>query len=152
MELKEIGQLAQMMKENGLTALELTQKDATLKLERKSGEGVTVVTGAPAAPATAQSAFASALQDGVQGSPAMESQEGTVVTSPTVGVFYSAASPDSDPYVEVGSKVKKGDVLCLIEAMKLMNEITAESGGTIAEVCVGNGQVVEYNQPLFRII
>ena len=73
------------------------------------------------------------------------------VTSPMVGVFYSAPSPDSEPYVSVGTKVSKGDVLCLIEAMKLMNEVTAEQSGEIAEICVENGDVVEYGQPLFRI-
>lgn len=73
------------------------------------------------------------------------------ITSPMVGVFYAASSPDKDPYVTVGSKVKKGDVLCLIEAMKLMNEVTAEQDGEIVKVCVDNGQVVEYGQPLFMI-
>ena len=84
--------------------------------------------------------------------PAAAAQEGTLVLSPTVGVFYAAASPDSKPFVEVGDQVKKGDTLCIIEAMKLMNEIPAEVDGTVAEICVGNGQVVEYNQPLFRIV
>ncbi len=68
-----------------------------------------------------------------------------------VGVFYSAPSPDKEPYVSVGSSVSKGDVLCLIEAMKLMNEVTAEKSGTITAVCVDNGQVVEYGQKLFMI-
>ena len=79
-------------------------------------------------------------------------KEGTLVLSPTVGVFYSAPSPDARPFVEVGDQVKKGDTLCIIEAMKLMNEIPAELDGTVAEICVGNGQVVEFNQPLFRIV
>ena len=73
------------------------------------------------------------------------------MTSPMVGVFYAAPSPDQEPYVVVGSKVNKGDVLCLIEAMKLMNEVTAEQSGEIAAVCVENGQVVEYGQTLFTI-
>ncbi len=77
--------------------------------------------------------------------------EGTPVTSPMVGVFYAAPAPDKDPYVSVGAKVNKGDVLCLIEAMKLMNEVTAEKSGEIVEICVENGQVVEYGQPLFMI-
>ena len=71
---------------------------------------------------------------------------------PRWGVFYSAPSPDARPFVEVGDQVKKGDTLCIIEAMKLMNEIPAELDGTVAEICVGNGQVVEFNQPLFRIV
>lgn len=73
------------------------------------------------------------------------------VTAPMVGVFYAAPSPDKEPYVTVGSKVKKGDVLCLIEAMKLMNEVTAEQSGEIVKVCVENGQVVEFGQQLFMI-
>ena len=74
----------------------------------------------------------------------------TEVKSPMVGVFYAAPSPDAQPFVQVGSKVKKGDVLCIIEAMKLMNEITAEQDGTIVEICAQNGQAVEYGTPLFR--
>ena len=77
--------------------------------------------------------------------------EGTPVESPMVGVFYSAPSPDSEPYVTVGSEVNKGDVICLIEVRKLRNEVTAEKNGVIAGVCVENGQVVEYGQPLFVI-
>ncbi len=77
--------------------------------------------------------------------------EGDAITSPMVGVFYAAPAPDQEPYVSVGSVVKKGDVLCLIEAMKLMNEVTAERSGEITKVCVENGEVVEYGQPLFMI-
>ncbi len=77
--------------------------------------------------------------------------DGTPITSPMVGVFYAAPAPDKEPYVSVGTKVNKGDVLCLIEAMKLMNEVTAEKNGEISEICVENGQVVEYGQPLFMI-
>ena len=69
-----------------------------------------------------------------------------------MGVFYAAASPDGRPFVEVGDKVKKGDTLCIIEAMKLMNEIPAETDGIVEEICVENGQVVEFGQPLFRIV
>lgn len=78
-------------------------------------------------------------------------QEGTPIPSPMVGVFYAASSPDAEPYVKVGSKVLKGDVLCLIEAMKLMNEVTAEKDGEIVSICAENGQVVEYGQALFMV-
>ena len=77
--------------------------------------------------------------------------KGTAVKSPIVGVFYAAPSPEDAPYVTVGSQVKKGDVLCLVEAMKLMNEITAEQDGVIKEICVENAEVVEYGQPLFYL-
>ncbi len=76
---------------------------------------------------------------------------GTLVTSPFVGTFYRAPSPDSQPYVDVGSKVKKGQVLCIVEAMKLMNEIEAEVEGKVAEILVQNATPVEFGQPLFRI-
>lgn len=75
----------------------------------------------------------------------------TAIKSPMVGVFYSAPSPDSSDYVTVGSSVKKGDVICIIEAMKLMNEITATHSGVIDEICVNNGDVVEFDQPLFKL-
>ena len=107
-----------------------------------------------AAPAAVTAAVQAAIPAAVPAAPVSEaapSAEGDVLESPMVGVFYAAPSPDSEPYVTVGSSVKQGDVLCLIEAMKLMNEVTAERSGVITEVCVDNGQVVEYGQPLFRI-
>ena len=73
------------------------------------------------------------------------------VLSPMPGTFYSAPSPEADPFVKVGDSVKKGDTLCIIEAMKIMNEIEAESSGTISEIVINNGEPVEYNQPLFKI-
>ncbi len=79
-------------------------------------------------------------------------EEGKIVTSPMVGTFYTKPSPDSDSYVEVGSTVKKGDVLCIIEAMKLMNEIESEYDGKIAEIIAKDGEPVQYGDPLFRII
>lgn len=138
MDVKSIESLARLMKETGLTGLEYSQDGVSLKLERQGAA-------APAAPAAA-SPFISAP---VEPEPAPKS--GSLVLSPTVGVFYAAPSPESKPFVEVGDRVRQGDTLCIIEAMKMMNEIPAEVDGTVAEICVGNGQVVEYNQPLFRI-
>ena len=138
MDVKSIESLARLMKENGLTALELSQEGISLKLERRLEAG--------ALPVPAASPFVSAPVE-----PEPAPKKGSLVLSPTVGVFYAAASPGSAPFVEVGARVRKGDTLCIIEAMKLMNEIPAETDGTVVEICVGNGQVVEYNQPLFRI-
>ena len=138
MDVKSIESLARLMKENGLTALELSQEGISLKLERRLEAGDL--------PVPAASPFVSAPVE-----PEPAPKKGSLVLSPTVGVFYAAASPDSAPFVEVGARVRKGDTLCIIEAMKLMNEIPAETDGTVVEICVGNGQVVEYNQPLFRI-
>ena len=79
------------------------------------------------------------------------SEDYKIVKSPMVGTFYSKSSPDTKAYVEVGSKVKKGDILCIVEAMKLMNEIESEVDGEIAEVCVKDGEMVDYGKPLFKI-
>lgn len=79
-------------------------------------------------------------------------EDGNIVKSPMVGTFYSKSSPTSNPYVEIGSEVKKGTVLCIVEAMKLMNEIESEFNGKIAEILVEDGRPVEYGQPLFRIV
>ena len=150
MDVKKIESLARLMQETGLTALELSEGESVLKLERKQ-EVIAAAPAAPVLPAAAPvAAGAEAL--GVSHEQAAPQKEGTLVLSPTVGVFYASPSPDARPFVEVGDQVKKGDTLCIIEAMKLMNEIPAEVDGTVAEICVGNGQVVEFNQPLFRIV
>ena len=149
MDVKKIESLAKLMKETGLTGLELVEEGQQLRLERQvEVVAAPVAAAVPAAPVPATGA--EALGD-THEEPAPV-KEGTLVLAPTVGVFYSAPSPDARPFVEVGDQVKKGDTLCIIEAMKLMNEIPAEVDGTVAEICVGNGQVVEFNQPLFRIV
>ena len=150
MDVKKIESLAKLMKETGLTGLELVEDGQQLRLERQvEVVAAPVAAPAPAAPVPAASG-AEAL--GVAHEEPAPVKEGTLVLAPTVGVFYSAPGPDARPCVEVGDQVKKGDTLCIIEAMKLMNEIPAEVDGTVAEICVGNGQVVEFNQPLFRIV
>ncbi|MFR5134380.1 MAG: acetyl-CoA carboxylase biotin carboxyl carrier protein [Acutalibacter sp.] len=149
MDVKKIESLAKLMKETGLTGLELVEDGQQLRLERQV-EVVAAPVAAPAPAAPVPATGAEAL--GVTHEEPAPVKEGTLVLAPTVGVFYSAPSPDARPFVEVGDQVKKGDTLCIIEAMKLMNEIPAEVDGTVAEICVGNGQVVEFNQPLFRIV
>ena len=124
--------------------------DEYISIRQKNEKSIVTaaVPAAEAAPVIVQPA-AAAAPAAAPSAPA--ESEGTAVESPMVGVFYAAPSPDSDPYVTVGRTVNKGDVLCLIEAMKLMNEVTAEKSGTITKVCVENGQVVEYGQPIFMI-
>lgn len=148
MDVKKIESLAKLMKETGLTGLELVEDGQQLRLERQV-EVVAAPVAAPAPAAPVPATGAEAL--GVTHEEPAPVKEGTLVLAPTVGVFYSAPGPDARPFVEVGDQVKKGDTLCIIEAMKLMNEITAEEDGEIAEVCVQNGQVVEFGQPLFRL-
>ena len=151
MDVKKIESLAKLMQETGLTGLELVEGDVELRLERQQ-EVVAVAPAAPVMPVAAPAPAAGAEALGVSHEQAAPQKEGTLVLSPTVGVFYASPSPDARPFVEVGDQVKKGDTLCIIEAMKLMSEIPSEVDGTVAEICVGNGQVVEYNQPLFRIV
>ncbi len=138
MEEASIRKYAQLMKELDLTGLEVKENDVTVRLERTGAQEAAVrVSPLPAAPA-AKSAPS-------------EAPSGESVLSPMVGVFYAASAENAEPYVTVGDRVEKGDTLCIIEAMKLMNEITAERGGVVTEICARNGQVVEYGTPLFRI-
>lgn len=151
MDVKKIESLAKLMQETGLTGLELVEGDMELRLERQQ-EVVAVAPAAPVMPVAAPAPAAGAEAQAASQEQAAPRKEGALVLSPTVGVFYASPSPEARPFVEVGDQVKKGDTLCIIEAMKLMNEIPSEVDGTVAEICVGNGQVVEYNQPLFRIV
>lgn len=150
MKIEEIRELAQIMQESGLSVLEWQEGGASLRLETACMAGPAVVPVAPAAVPAApvqQEAPPLAAQDGTP----VDFNNLKEVKSPMVGMFYQAASPEAEPYVRIGSKVKKGDVLCVIEAMKLLNEITADTDGEIVDVCVENGQLVEYGQVLFKI-
>lgn len=145
MDIKEISALAELVRVNELTKLEI-HGDSVL-IERAPA----AFAAAPAVPVVQSSP----MQEHMHGTPPIaqiQETEGVYVKSPAVGVFYAAATPDGKPFVAVGDTVHKGDTLCIIEAMKLMNEINSEMDGKIVEVCIGNGQVVEYDQPLFRIV
>ena len=136
-----IKKYAQLMKEEELTALEITEDGVTLRLERNLSAGIAMpaVAAAPA-PAAAPAEVETAAES-----------DGSYITSPMVGVAYMAPTENSEPFVKLGDKVKAGDTLCIVEAMKLMNEIPAEFDGTVVEICVENDQVVEYGTKLFRI-
>ncbi len=156
MNLKEIKELIEMLKDTDISELEIERSGVKVRL-RKGGD----VTFHPAmprmeyppativAPAIAEAPAAPAPPAEKTAEPAKANQ--IKVTSPIVGTFYRASSPDKPPYVEAGDVVKKGQVLCIIEAMKLMNEIESETSGKIIQILVENGQPVEYGQPLFVI-
>lgn len=134
----DIRKYAELMKELGLTGLEITDDKNKVRLERSISESTReAISSVPEIAASLQSAS--------------DSKDYFSVKSPIVGVFYAAPAENADPYVAIGDNVKKGQILCIVEAMKLMNEITAESDGVISEVCVTSGQVVEYGTELFRI-
>lgn len=142
MEEKNIRQYAKLMQEYDLTCLEITEDNSVIHLERANKSA-----------AFAPNEYPDKNREPVypQGGEQDINEGYTDVLSPMVGVFYCAPEENARPFVSVGDKVKKGDTLCIIEAMKLMNEITAEQDGTIAEVCAGNGQVVDYGHVLFRM-
>lgn len=148
MKIEEIRELAAIMNEAGLTAIEIEECGARLKLKRE------IYAGAPVAVAAAPAQVSAApvqTEDAKKDDRGVDFNDVVEIKSPLVGVFYVAPSPDSAPYVKVGEHVKKGDVLCVVEAMKLMNEITATQDGEIVDVCAQNGSVVEYGQTLFKI-
>ena len=144
MNIKDIAALAEIVRQNDLTKLEV---DGNHVIIERAPAAVMVAqpTAAPAAVQAAPVSTPAAEQ-------APEEKEGIYVKSPAVGVFYAAPAPGSKPFVSLGDTVHVGDTLCIIEAMKLMNEIVCETDGKIVEILVGNGQVVEYDQPLFRIV
>ena len=139
MDENNIRKYAQLMKELELTALEITADNEVIRMERSNT--------APVAEPK------HTLRLGPDDSETVASPKSNLreVKSPMVGVYYAAPEENAEPFVSVGMPVKKGDTLCLIEAMKLINEIVAEEDGTIAEICVRNGQVVEYGTVLFRL-
>ncbi len=152
MNLRQIRELVRLLESSGLSVLEIEENDLRVRLEK--GQTASVVQPVPAA---LPQAVPAALP--VEAVPATASvADGTVdfnrlkeVKSPLVGIFYAAPSPGAEPFAGVGSRVKKGDVLCVVEAMKLMNEITADADGEVIDVCVQNGQVVEFGQILFKL-
>lgn len=147
----EIKEIITALDNSSVTEVELTCGNGEkIKLKKRSevklvaAEPIEV----PAAPMVIPAAPAAPTAPAAEAAPVAEGKE---IKSPMVGVFYAAASPDSDPYVQIGQAVKKGDTLCIIEAMKLMNEINAEESGVITEICVKNGDLVQFGQPLFKI-
>lgn len=145
MDYTDIEKLAKLMKATGLTALEWNEEGRSLKLamDAPAPDARPVRANPAAAEAEAAAELAPAAP--------LKEAEGTLFKAPMVGTLYLAPSPEAKPYVSAGDSVKKGDVLCIIEAMKLMNEITAEQDGVIEEVLAANGQLVEFGQPLFRL-
>ena len=147
MEIEKIRELAEILRESGLTALEVREGEDKVRLEKAPVQAVY----AQGAAAPAPSASAAGVQAIPQGSGVVDFNQLTECKSNMVGVFYSSPSPDSEPFVKIGDKVKKGDVLCIIEAMKLMNEYVAPQDGEIVDICAENGQLVEFGQCLFKL-
>lgn len=149
MDIKQIKEVIDLMKKAELSNFEIEDKGFKLRLQREiAGSGVVQVvqTSAPAPVAAAAPAAPAAAP-----APVADAANVKVITSPMVGTFYASSSPDSAPFVGIGTNVKADSVVCIVEAMKVMNEVQSELGGTIVEVLVANGTSVEYGQPLFKV-
>jgi acetyl-CoA carboxylase biotin carboxyl carrier protein len=148
MDLRKLKKLIDLVQESGIAELEITEGEEKVRINRA---GASVQNAVMAVPQAVAAAAPAAPVAAVAAEPAATVPEGHVVKSPMVGTFYRSPSPGAKHFVEVGQSVAAGDTLCIIEAMKLLNEIEADVGGAIKAVLVENGQPVEYGQPLFII-
>jgi len=149
MDLRKLKKLIDLVQESGIAGLEITEGEEKVRILRV-GHGATTMVAMPQAAASPLPAPAVTAAPAAAAAP--EKIEGHIVKSPMVGTFYRSPSPGAKVFVEVGDKVSPGDTLCIIEAMKLLNEIEADQGGTVKEAYVENGQPVEYGEPLFLIV
>ncbi|MFX1734965.1 acetyl-CoA carboxylase biotin carboxyl carrier protein [Paraburkholderia sp. A1RI_3L] len=153
MDLRKLKTLIDLVSESGISELEVTEGEGKVRIVKNAPP---VYVQQSAAPYPAQVAAAAPvaghpLEAPAAAAPAPAAPQGHVVTSPMVGTFYRSPSPGADPFVQVGDTVKEGQTLCIIEAMKLLNEIESDAAGVIKEILVENGQAVEYGQPLYVI-
>ena len=156
MDYKRLAEIADVMEDRGLTRVRVEEPDGTaVELERASvAQPVAVpmpMPSAMAAQVAAPTVAPAAPEPATQTPAAAPEPKGTEVTAPMVGVFYAAPAPGDEPFVRVGSKVKAGETLCIIEAMKVLNEVTAEADGEVLEICVADGDLVEFGSCLMRI-
>ncbi|WGL61955.1 acetyl-CoA carboxylase biotin carboxyl carrier protein [Pseudomonas sp. CW003PS] len=153
MDIRKVKKLIELLEESGIDELEIKEGEESVRISRHSKQPAYAAQPVYApAPAPAAAPVAAAAPSADAAPAAAPKLNGTVARSPMVGTFYRAASPTSPNFVEVGQTVKKGDILCIVEAMKMMNHIEAEASGVIESILVENGQPVEYDQPLFTIV
>jgi acetyl-CoA carboxylase biotin carboxyl carrier protein len=147
MDPKHLKRIVEIMNQNDLAEIEIEEEGMRLRLRKKEGPAAMMPAAPPPAPAAAPANPAAA-----EAAPAAEVAEGLhTITAPMVGTFYRAPSPEADTYVEVGKRINPESVVCILEAMKVMNEIKSECSGEIVKICVQNGEAVEYDQPLFVV-
>jgi len=149
MDLRKLKTLIDLVAESGIAEIEVTEGEDKVRIVKHANAPAAPAPAAPPVPVAAVLPVSAAAASAPAAAP--EPAAGQIVKSPMVGTFYRAPGPDAKPFVEVGQVVKPGDTLCIIEAMKLLNEIEAEVGGAIREILVENGQAVEYGQALFMI-
>ena len=155
MDIRKVKKLIELLDESGIAEIEITEGEESVRISRYAQAAAVAPAPAPAVvPAAAPAAAAVATPAAAEAeaaTPASADDDGYVVKAPMVGTFYSASSPGAAPYVQVGDRVNEGDTLCIIEAMKMMNQIEADISGVIKSIRVQNGEPVEYGQTLFVI-
>jgi acetyl-CoA carboxylase biotin carboxyl carrier protein len=152
MDIRKVKKLIELLEESGIDELEIREGEESVRISRHSKQPTyaqPMYAQAPAPAPVAAAPVAAAVAEVVASAPKLNGQ---VARSPMVGTFYRTPGPASPAFVEIGQSVKKGDILCIVEAMKMMNHIEAETSGVIESILVENGQPVEYDQPLFTIV
>jgi acetyl-CoA carboxylase biotin carboxyl carrier protein len=153
MDIRKVKKLIELLEESNIDEIEIKEGEESVRISRNSGQPMMAAPHAyappPPPPMAPPAAPASVAAPPAEAAPALA---GHVVTSPMVGTFYRSPAPTSPPFIEVGQTVKAGDVLCIVEAMKMMNQIEADKSGTIGAILVENGEPVEFEQPLVTII
>ena len=147
MDIRKVKKLIELLEESGISEIEISEGEESVRISRYPKPGTVTTTAAPAASAPPPAA-APATPAAEPAAPPVRGQQ---VTAPMVGTFYTGASPGAKPFVELGTEVKPGDTLCVIEAMKMMNQIESEFAGRVVSILVENGSPVEFGQPLFII-
>tara|TARA_Y100000748_G_scaffold164039_1_gene137241 strand:+ start:107 stop:565 length:459 start_codon:yes stop_codon:yes gene_type:complete len=151
MDLRKIKKLMELLEESGIAEIEVKEGEESIKLSRNIGSPIAPLQQMIQQPMTPQQQVPDVTSQVKDKSDDSSNQKRNTVNSPMVGTFYASASPESKPFVTIGQSVKKGDTLCILEAMKMMNQVQAESNGKILEILVDNAEPVEFDQPLFVI-
>lgn len=152
MDIRKVKKLIELLEESGVSEIEIREGEESVRISRQNPVGIPQYTQVIAAPAQMQATPTAhhVPTDSSPSTPVASANEHTV-TAPMVGTFYRAPSPNDRSFVEIGQSIKAGDVLCIVEAMKMLNQIEAERGGVIKKILVENGQPVEFGQPLFLL-
>ena len=149
MDIRKVKKLIELLEASDIAEIEIKEGEEAVRISRYSSTATAIMPGPPVAAAPAPTAAVAAP---VEGKPAVAANAGHVVSSPMVGTFYRSPSPSSPAFIEVGAHVKAGDVVCIVEAMKMMNQIEAEKAGVVEAILISDGEPVEFDQPLITIV
>ena len=151
MDIRKVKKLIELLEASDIAEIEIKEGEEAVRISRYSSTATAIMPGPPA-PVAAAPAPTAAVAASVEGKPAVAANAGHVVSSPMVGTFYRSPSPSSPAFIEVGTHVKAGDVVCIVEAMKMMNQIEADKAGVVEAILVSDGEPVEFDQPLLTIV